>query len=1052
MSNADLRYGGGSVTIDSVQRTVNPIHMIDARPTISYNDISFSADAAISANPDSFEESRFHGMDSLGVNYQETRFTSDYDRVGPDVQGNNLFDNTTNSLALRIDTLAGNPIERMTVSGRFDDTDIVHTIKEDLLIESRPGGPFQNADGTRTARTDGQLVIDPGIIVKLNGARIETRTSAQLIAEGDGTDDGRIIFTSIDDDRFGGVTEEAQSTVDKPAAPGDWGGIYVGRSARLSIDNATIAYGGGVTRIPGSSAAFNTIELHQAQSARITNSLLEENASGVGGIGEASRAGRGTHDVGAIFVRGSQPVLIGNQIVNTSGTDTGVINIDVNSLNAVELPDFGRSRGQLDRFELFDDNQGPLIRGNVLDGNSVNGMVVREGVLATESVWDDTDMVHVMYGQVVIPNAFSRGGMRLESSSNESLVVKLDGNQAGFTTTGIPLEIDDRVGGVLNVVGQPGKPVIFTSLADDDVGAGLGLDGTTQTNTDEGHFTRPDRSREEGSFQIDINFDPEIRKHPDIMAGVERAARQWERLIEDPITVTIDFVLDSWAQPNIPGRTEGTFEIPNEYTVGGGVAFIVTPEQIDVNFDEVVNQMRGDARDHEAVADNLPDFDEIEVTFPNTPENPFTLAETMTLTTANYKALFGDEGGAIIPTPSDFDPNEAKDGRVLINEGALGFAGTGGAPRFYDYDRSDGLGAFRLDFIGIMGQAIGRVLGFDSSIEEVRASLADATLSRDISMTPMDMYRLQPGDGNRNFEEAARALDPDQQSHVFYDGGVFDPFGLPTQFQYEVGDIPLLADVLDNDQVNAEGGVLTSYEHPTNLNGAYMGLGQAVFNTDIEYFITDQDRSVFDLIGYDVVGGAIAGDWRGIEFETYSHDRNVRIVSEFEDVNDRDGSNQVPSEAQVLGKIAKSAVDADENRRAGFHVNGYINNPADVDVYSFEAEPGTELWIDIDNTSQSLDTIVELVDANGLTLARSDNSHNEELGLAQRFDTPQAPSFNLSKSPFLSKDFYSTNPYDAGFRVLIPGLSSDLSTFFVRVRSSSPNPSVLSGGLTQGKI
>ena len=1053
VSNADLRYGGGGVTIDSVQRTVNPVHMIDARPTIMYNDIFFSADAAISANPDSFEESRFHGVDSLGVDYQATPFTSTYERVGPDVQGNLLQDNTTNGLALRIDTLAGRPIERMTVSGRFDDTDIVHVVKEDLIIQATPGGPLELADGSRVARTDGQLVIDPGIIVKLNGSRIEATVGTQLIAEGNAADGQGIVFTSIDDDRFGGVTEVASGTLDKEPAPGDWGGIYVGHSGRLSIDHATIAFGGGVTRIPGSSAAFNAIELHQVQAARITNSVLEDNADGIGGIGEEYRVGRGAHDAGAIFVRGSQPVLIDNQITGTTGTATGVVNIDVNSLNAVELPDYGRSRGGLDRFELFDDNQGPLIRDNVLDGNSVNGMVVRSGVVATESVWDDTDIVHVMYGEVVIPNQFSEGGVRLESSSSESLVIKLDGNAAGFTTTGIPLEIDDRIGGVLNVVGQPGRPVVMTSLADDSVGAGLGLDGTTQTNTDEGHFTRPERTQPVGSFQIDLNFGPEIRKHDDIMAGVERAARQWERLIEDPITVTIDFELDSWAQPgNAAGRAEGTFEIGGEYTQSGGAPYLVTTEGLLVNYDEVVSRLKRDAGDHESFVDQIPNADNLDVSFPNTPENPYTLADTINLTNANYKALFGDDGGAIIATPSEFDPAEGRDGRVLINEGALGFYGTDFAPVFFDYDRSDGLQQSEYDFVGFMSQAIGRILGFKSSIEDVRLSLADTAQSRDISITPMDLFRLEPGAGNEDFQDAARALDPSQQAHVFYDGGVFDTFGLPTQFQYQMGDIPLLVDNLDAEDVNIDGtGIPTSYEHPSNLNGRYLGVGVPDMDTDIEYYITDQDRSVFDLIGYDVVGGAIAGDWRGLQFETYSHDRNVGIVNEFEDVNDRDGSNQVPSEAQVLGKIAKEELDSDENQRAGFEVHGYINNPADVDVYSFEAAPGTELWIDIDNTSQALDTIVELVDANGLTLARSDNSIDEEAGTMQRFQSPQAPTFDLSKSPFLSKDFYTTNPLDAGFRVLIPGFSNDFSTFFVRVRSSSPNPSVLNAGLTEGR-
>lgn len=1050
INNADLRYGGGNVTIDSVQQTVNPIHLIDARPTISYNDITFSADAAISANPDSFEESRFHAIDSLEIDYQETPFTSSYQRIGPDIQGNLLADNTTNALSIRINTLAGGQLERLTVSGRFDDTDIVHVIKENLIIGSTPGGPIQSlADGRLIARQDGQLVIDPGIIIKMDGTRIEALVSAQLIAEGD--EGNPIIITSISDDTYGGVTEQVRQP-----RPGDWGGIYVGQESRLSIDHAIIAYGGGVARIPGSSAAFNTIEIHQAEAARITNSKIQHSAFGLGGIAEPRRAGRGTHDAGAIFVRGAQPIIVGNEITGTEGTEAGVISIDPNSLNATERVDYGRSRGLQNRFVSYDDNQGPLIRNNVIDDNSVNGMVVRPGVISTETVWDDTDIVHVMYGEIVVPNVFSAGGVRLESSPSESLVIKLDGQDAGFTASGTPLDIDDRIGGILNVVGQPGKPVVMTSLADDSVGAGLGLDGSAQTDTDQGFFTRPSRTNEPGSFQIDINYGPVIRSHPDIMAGVERAARLWERLIEDPITVTIDFELDSLAQDNAPdGREPGTFAIPNEFDPGGGAAYIVLEETTTLPFDEIVSTIKKDAREHEAFVEDIPNLASINVAFPPAPQDPFLLNEEIRINTANYKALYGDSASDILTVPSAFDANEARDGSVLINEGALGFLGVDLSPVFYDFDLSDGLQQGKFDFVGMMSGAIGQILGFRSSIEDVRFALLNPGTSRDIAITPMDLFRIGPGEGQTNFGDAARALNPALQTHVFYDGGIFDPLDLPKELRLKNGDIPLLADDLLNEFVNVEGdGITTSYEHYTNLNNVYLGVGgQAVFESDFEYYITDQDRAVFDLIGYDVVGGPIAGDWRGVELKTFANDRNVAVINEYEDVGDREGSNRVPSEAQYVGAIAKEAKDADENQRIGIRVNGFINNPADVDVYSFDAQAGTELWIDIDRTSQALDTVVELVDANGITLARSDNSLAETRGEEFRFESPVVPTFNMDKSPFLSVDHYSTNERDAGMRLVIPGntASDALSTYFIRVRSAGRNLNLLGGGLTTGR-
>jgi hypothetical protein len=83
--------------------------------------------------------------------------------------------------------------------------------------------------------------------------------------------------------------------------------------------------------------------------------------------------------------------------------------------------------------------------------------------------WDDTDIVHVLSGTVTVGNLHTLGGLRLQSSSTESLVVKVRGG--GFTATGTPLDINDRIGGSVYVLGQPGHPVVLTSFHDDSISA-----------------------------------------------------------------------------------------------------------------------------------------------------------------------------------------------------------------------------------------------------------------------------------------------------------------------------------------------------------------------------------------------------------------------------------------------------------------------------------------------------------------------------------------------------------------------------------------------------
>ncbi|MEO2016485.1 MAG: hypothetical protein ABGZ53_19175, partial [Fuerstiella sp.] len=312
VAHSDIRYGGGKVVVDNTLQTVNPIHITQAQPTIVHNRITMNEDSAMSADPDSFEELTFNTP-----RFQEglADFTSDYKRVGPDIYGNILLDNSTNGLFIRVQTSAGAETLKLTVPGRFDDLDIVHVIAQNLEIQGTPSGafleetapqvtitavtpsgagtlvpgetfnyrvtfvdengfespssvatptvtvpgtggillsqlpvatgvysgrhiyrsqdggggtydliaeldksattyqdvggdlgrshadPFAMTSPRNRARIDARLAIDAGVIVKLEGSRIQTGFGAQLIAEGQA---GReIIFTSRLDDRYG---------------------------------------------------------------------------------------------------------------------------------------------------------------------------------------------------------------------------------------------------------------------------------------------------------------------------------------------------------------------------------------------------------------------------------------------------------------------------------------------------------------------------------------------------------------------------------------------------------------------------------------------------------------------------------------------------------------------------------------------------------------------------------------------------------------------------------------------------------------------------------
>ncbi len=592
VAGADIRYGGGSVTVLSPSQVVAPITLSESRPTILNNTITRSADAAISADPNSFEETLF----TTPIYQLAENFDPDYSRVGPDIRGNTITNNSINGLFVRTTTAAGGPQATLTVAGKLDDTDIVHVVAENLIVDSQPGGSIvdprgldvsliqlqqqtvaggtfttgtsirykltaidrlgntspaslatanvtitgvnnsirlanlpaatgdfvgrrlwrstdggvtyrlvaeldkstgayldrgqtmtavlanANATTNERARPNGRLEISPGTVIKATGARIEVAPGSTFLAEG--TSDHRVIFTSRSDDRYGaGGTFDTynDATATNPIA-GDWGGIMGRHLSTVSIDYALITFGGGITPLPGGFAGFNALELDQAN-ARIANTRFESNASGSGGNLTATRVGRGPNDASVIHVGGSQPVIINNTFINNSVANTAAISINANALNTVNVVDRGRQTGFNDRAPGSVGNFGPLVKGNAMSNTGINGMRVRGQELTTESVWDDADIVHVLQSEVIVPDFHTFGGLTLRSRFDEGLVVKLSGANAGFTATGKPLDVADRIGGSLRIVGTPGFPVVLTSLADDSVGAGNDTAGRPLLNT-----------------------------------------------------------------------------------------------------------------------------------------------------------------------------------------------------------------------------------------------------------------------------------------------------------------------------------------------------------------------------------------------------------------------------------------------------------------------------------------------------------------------------------------------------------------------------------------
>lgn len=1063
VSRADIRYGGGQVVVDGVSQVITPIQMIDSRPAVVFSRITSSADAAMSATPNSFRETNFHSPDDQ----RSGLFSTDFDRVGPEIHGNTLIGNSVNGLQVRVRT-TGDSLETMTVAGRFDDTDIVHVIPENLTIAGTPGGfiadvnappttivtltvqaggtlpvgkysyrltyvdsngnespasaptqtidvttagssivlqnlppvrtgssfvgrrlyrsdatgnanyvlvrnlnansttivdtgttlgsPLNEATITLRSRLDGRLAVDAGTVVKLQGSRIDVQFGAQLIAEG--SSDRPVVFTSTSDSRYGAGGTFATSASSQVAAVGNWGGIYIGPTSSASLDHAVVAFGGGTTRIEGGFADFSAIELHQGD-LRLTHSRLERNAAGNATATDADRGGRGTNDNAVVFVRGSQPVIVDNVILDNRGA---AMSFNVNSLNNLIVTDPGRSTGALSRASERIDNQGPLIAANRMDDNAVNALVVRGGILTTEGVWDDTDIIHVLQDTVDIPNFHAFGGLRLQSSATQSLVVKLrseNGALAGIRANGELLDNADRIGGTVQLVGTPGNPVLMTSLLDCMVGVGFTPDGRPQTDT-----------LSTGACETRTTVAP----FADIVVVMDDSGSMgFAQTFSAQLMVDIDNALKATGigATTIGGNLFGLLAY-------GGATTRTVPAVIPLG---PTGAKFGTAQEYGAGIATFQALGTIEDGY---------LAIDFALD--NYQFRPQAEKFVILVTNEDRDIVDASKTYASV--------------------------LTKLRSKGVLLDGI------------VAADFEDANKRTALALDSKDNAYLADGSG----------------------GFVVSPNGTAFSFDTTVPDYV--------DLIHETGGIAGDIFQIQVGGATTTSFGRALTSTIVTQ-----------------AGGSTmlpnSGDWNSVLIGANANDRNVAVVTEDESPQSKSpGSNGTTDSSEFLGELASNLKTSDETRRLGYQIQGVISEPSDVDVYSFRGVAGTEVWLDIDRTLNSLDTVVELVDASGRILALSDHSLAEEANPSLLFaanDMPAQSVHSLRKStPELylksalgaPKDLYSTNPRDAGMRVVLPGEPGSNVQYHVRVRSSNLragdaasrllDPALVNAGVTRG--
>ncbi|HUY35205.1 MAG TPA: DUF4214 domain-containing protein [Pirellulales bacterium] len=913
--------------------------------------------------------------------------------------------NAINGLQIRTIDLPGQTPAALTVSARWDATDIVYYVPDNLVIQGQPGGTLDSS-----GRPGAQLAIDPSVVVKLFGSRIETQMGAQLIAEAQAGH--RAIFTSARDNTYGsGGTFDtvggsqvggsqvggSQGQLPIAAAPGDWAGLYFAPGSAGSLDHAVITFAGGNSPIAGGVDNFNAVEIRQA-SVRIANSTLADNAAG---LASTDRAGLGTNASTTIYVLGAQPTLVNNVIQNNLGD---AINIDANSFTSDILPDPGRTTGAWGAFSQFATNQGPLVRLNRLGNNAINGMVVRGGTLDTSSVWDSTDIVYVLFNEIQVPNYYQQGGLRLQSDASGSLVVKLQGPSAGFTATGTPLDINNRVGGSVQIIGTPAHPVVLTALSDNSVGAGLTPGGQPQ-----------DLTGNNPNSGATVQLLPTV---PEVNRGTT---------IDNNVATNVVGHLE--ATPGAGGDMGTINNLPIGVTAQGLTQLLVNQNML-FDFQNYIDL--GAAGKAKSLSDS---------TFSTVTQVPTLVAPE---TVVSKGTFVGNSNNTVDWTvTTSIKPGDTK----ISNQVALSSSAALGTIRFINYmDEDVFANNFTNDIMwvsGTPGQANFQVFGLSNA---QRVGVSDS-----------GVYQPGPGLVNATWTGwAADSFDNLQQA-IIGAGTTYTPAGNINTTNLPPFNDPTLGLV---------------YGPADNTFAFAWDVNPTATSTLITTFINEVSAPP------QIAGG----QWRSVKFDSSSNDTNVATVLQAAPTGV--AANPTIATAQPLGVLAPNLKSGNDVSRLGFDVHGALSasDPGNVGLYSFQGQAGTQVWISVGATSPSLDTVLELVDANGTVLARSDNANAEaqdalaagnplaagpmlagelpgNLALPMTSDTLTDNVYNpLSQTYPGLRNFGSTNPLDAGFRVVLPG-AAGAHEYFVRIYSKGPtqlangnpvNPYVPGSGLTSG--
>ncbi|MEM1227828.1 MAG: NF038122 family metalloprotease [Planctomycetota bacterium] len=375
--------------------------------------------------------------------------------------------------------------------------------------------------------------------------------------------------------------------------------------------------------------------------------------------------------------------------------------------------------------------------------------------------------------------------------------------------------------------------------------------------------------------QLDIEFVPglDLRSNPAAMAAVERAVAQWESVLLDPITVTIE--IDFGPTPS-------------------GVLGFAIPTQVVAPYAEVRAALVADGlpESDDSILTRLPAVDALEFALPVGTQFEGNVA----LSKANAKSIG-------LRTEELDDQFGAADGGIVMSQ-SIGF----------DFNRADGIESNQVDFETVLVHEIGHILGFISSTDQLQGATPPGT----IAPTTLDLFRFRSLEGVDNprtpaaFESVRRELrraTPAVTDFIIQDGWDLPRVEYPVETGVRSNVVP---GSLPTDPSPEDFAFQASHWQDSDLFGTTIGVMTPTIPPQTIIPISNVDLRALDLIGYDILAPNVAVEVPELNDDTVSLVGENQVVI---DVLANDRTGDVPFqlstfqivEPPVVGQVAFDA-------------------------------------------------------------------------------------------------------------------------------------------------